>query len=118
MFQVPRATDGGQLRPKRLRDLHREGTYSSGGAVDQNLLSRLNVSLVAKTLQRGKSGHCDRGRLLEGDVIRLRHQCSLRSTDILRYRSISRAENFIAWFELGDIFPHRLHRARAIDPEA
>jgi hypothetical protein len=54
-FHIPRTAYARNIRPERLGDLHSEGTYSSRRTVDQHLLPRLNVSLVAKTLQCGEA---------------------------------------------------------------
>src|SRR3954466_8605326 len=118
LLQITRTADGGDLCAKRFGDLHRERAYASGGAVDQNLLPRRNVTVVAKTLQRGESGHSDGTRLLKRDVSGLRDQCPFRSTSILRDGSLRDTEDLITLFEFGDIFTHAFHRACAIDPEA
>ena len=59
--------------PSDLGDLHGERAHASRRAVDQDLLPRLNLSLVAKTLQRGDRRDRDRCRLLERQVGRLQH---------------------------------------------
>src|SRR4051812_29642839 len=118
LLHVPCAADGGDLCAKRLCDLDREGTHASGGAVDQHLLSRANVSLVAKTLQSGEPRDSDRTGLLERDVSWLHDQCPFGGTCIFGDRSVSDAENFIARFKLSDVLTHGFDRARAIDPKA
>src|SRR5437667_10595149 len=69
--QIPGAAYAGDIRAERLGDLHGERTHTSRRAVDQNFLSRLNLSFVAKTLQCRQS--CDRYRsgLLKRHVLRL-----------------------------------------------
>src|SRR5437879_12852789 len=59
------AAYAGHFRTERLGDLHGEGTDTPRGAVDQHLLSFVNVSLVAQTLQRGDGRHRHHSRLLE-----------------------------------------------------
>src|SRR5882724_9854244 len=73
-FHIPRTADPGNLSAKRLRDLYSERTHAAGGAINQDLLARLNLSLVAQTLQRGESRHRRRGRLLKRYVVRLPRQ--------------------------------------------
>src|SRR5712691_9274002 len=74
-FHIPRTANTGNLSAKRFGDLYSEGTHASGGAVNQDLLAGLNLSLVAKTLQGGESGHRHRSRLLKRHIIRLQRQC-------------------------------------------
>jgi hypothetical protein len=50
--QIPCAADPGNVRTKRLGDLHREGPDATGSTVDQDSLPRPDPPLVAKTLQR------------------------------------------------------------------
>lgn len=59
---------------------HDERTHSSRRAVDQNLLSRLNVSIITKTLQGSERCHRYRSCLLEGHVVRLDDQYGFRNT--------------------------------------
>src|SRR6266850_6026902 len=56
-FHIPRTANAGNLSAKRFGDLYSERTHASGGAIDQDLLARLNLSLVAKTLQGNESRH-------------------------------------------------------------
>src|SRR5262249_24915551 len=59
------AADASHVCTKRFRNLYGEGAHAPGRAVDQHLLSRLNVSHVAQTLQRRQAGHTDRTGLLK-----------------------------------------------------
>src|SRR5271165_7106269 len=65
----------GHLCPEPLGDLHSKRTYASPGTVNQNLLPRLNLSFVAKTLQCRACRHRYSSRLLKRHVIGLRDQC-------------------------------------------
>src|SRR5215467_2059909 len=65
---IPRAAHASNFCAERLGDLHRESTHSSRRAVNQDLLPRLNVSLVAKTLQRSKCRHRYGSRLLKRHI--------------------------------------------------
>jgi hypothetical protein len=67
-LQIPGATDVGDLGIERLRNLHGERAYASGRAVNQDSLPRLNVALVAKTLQCGQARYPHRSCLLKGYV--------------------------------------------------
>ena len=73
-IRVPRTAYAGHISAERLGDLHSESAYASRRAVNQDLLSWLKVSLVAKTLQRGESRHRYRSRLFERHVVRLHGQ--------------------------------------------
>src|SRR4028118_1840160 len=54
--QFPRAVHARHLRSVSLGKLNGEGTHTSSSAVDQNLLSRPNLSLMAKTREGDESG--------------------------------------------------------------
>src|SRR5437773_12219825 len=73
-LHIPRTAYAGHIRSEPLGDLHSERTHASRSAVNQDLLPRLNVSLVAKSLQSGECRHRYRRRLLEGHGIRLHDQ--------------------------------------------
>ena len=47
-FRIPGTTNASNLGSKRFGDLHCERTHASGGAINQDLLAELNLSLVAK----------------------------------------------------------------------
>ena len=74
-FHIPRTANAGNLSAKCLRDLYSERTDASGGAVNQDLLARLDLCLFAQTLKGGESCDRRRSRLLKRDVIRLPCQC-------------------------------------------
>src|SRR5438876_4434027 len=90
-IEIACATNSRDLCAKRFGDLHGEGSYTSGRAVDQHLLPGLNLSLV-QALQRSKSGQRERGGLLKRDVRRLRGQCSFESACILGQSAARDAE--------------------------
>src|SRR6266404_8399834 len=77
-IDIPCAANSRDLCAKRFGDLHGECSYTSGRAVDQDLLSGLNLSL-AQALQRSKSGERDRSRLLKRHVRWLHDQGSFGS---------------------------------------
>src|ERR1700733_3658878 len=78
------AAYAGYVRAEPLGELHSERTHTSRGAVDQDLLPRPNLSLVAKTLQCSECRHTCGSRLLERQVIRFGGQCRFGRTHILR----------------------------------
>src|SRR5882724_13335498 len=53
------------LSAERLGDLHGERTHASRRTINQNLLPRLKLSLVAQTLQCGACCYRNGGSLLE-----------------------------------------------------
>src|SRR6516164_8888352 len=71
---VPRTAYTGHLGAERLSDLHGERTHASCRAVNQDPLPRLNLPLVAKSLQCGERRDWCRSRLLKTDVFRFRDQ--------------------------------------------
>src|SRR5215469_6440101 len=79
---IPSATDRGHVSAEPLRDLHRECAYSSRRAVDENLVSRLEVRFIAKTLQGRIGCHRYGSRLLKRCVGWLHGQLRLRGTRI------------------------------------
>ena len=53
-LHISRAANAGHICAEGFGDLHCEGAHTSGGAVDQDLLAGLYLSLVAKALQCGE----------------------------------------------------------------
>src|SRR5258708_5783271 len=115
-FHIPRTANAGNLSAKRFGDLYSERTHASGGAIDQDLLARLNLSLVAKTLQGGESRHRRRARLLKRHVMRLHRQCRLAGARILCKRPRARAEHLVARLELRNVPADSFDLARYITP--
>src|SRR5712691_10877114 len=99
-LHLPRTAHAGHICAEGLGDLHSERTHASPGAVDQDLLPRPNLSLVAKTLQCRKCRHRYRSRLLKRHVIGLHDQCGFASARILGKGSAAHAEHLVAWFEM------------------
>src|SRR6267143_4430769 len=118
-IDIPRTADTGHIRAKRLGDLHRECAYASRGAVDQDLLPRLDLSFVANSLQGGDARDVDRSRLLKCDVCWLDRDSSIRArTDILGKGSTSPAKHLVAWFELRHILANRFNRPCKINAQS
>src|SRR5262249_39574259 len=101
------AADTGHLGTKRPGDLHREGSDSSRGAVDEDLPARPGFSL-SQGLERRTSRDRRRGRLLERDVAWLREQRRLRTAREIGERSPGGSENLVAALELSNLRPDRL----------
>src|SRR5215217_3731360 len=70
-FDVPRTGYPCHLGTIRLGDLDREAADTAGSSIDQHLLVRLDLSMVAKSLECGDRGHRNRSRLLERQARRL-----------------------------------------------
>src|SRR5205807_3153818 len=100
---IPGAAHAGYLGAEYLRDLHGEGPHTSRSAIDQDLLSRLDLCLIAKALQRGERRDRNGRRLLECDVGGFQHHLVLRGAHILPERARTRSEDGIAWLELRDV---------------
>src|SRR5713101_5528180 len=113
---IPRTAHAGHICAERLGDLHSERTHTSSRNVNQDLLARLNLSLVAKTLQCGECRYRCRSRLLKRHVIWLDDQCGLGSTCILGKGPAARAEHLVAWFELRYVPANRFNLAGHITP--
>jgi hypothetical protein len=64
-LDIPGTADAGHLRAERPGDLHGERAHASRGAIDENRLSSLEASMVAKSLQGRERRDRDAGRLLE-----------------------------------------------------
>src|SRR5262249_6858409 len=115
-LHISRTAYAGHICAEPLGNLHSERTHASRRTVNQDLLPRLNPSLVAKTLQCGQPRHGYRTRLLKRHVIRLHHQCGLRCTRILGKGPLARAKHCVAWFELLDFPANRFNLASHITP--
>src|SRR5713226_5030429 len=115
-FNVPRTANARNFSAERLGDLHSERTHASRRTVDQDLLARLNLPLVAKTLQGGESRHGYGSRLLKRHVIRLHDQCRLGSTGILGKGPTAPAEHRVARLELRYVPADRVNLAGHITP--
>src|SRR3990170_1729230 len=105
---VPWATHPGHVRSERLGDLHGKRTHASRRAVDQDLLTRPNLSFVTQTLQSRDRRHRYRGGFLERQVGRLPDDSNVANGDILGKGPDAHAEDFIARLKLGHVSANRL----------
>src|SRR5712692_8932663 len=87
------------------------GASGGVGTFDQDLLPGLNVTFVAKTLQRCDRRHSHGARLLEGDVRRFRHDCPIRWNGHVLGVGLARpAEHLISRLKLLYVSAGRLNR--------
>src|SRR3954454_14519733 len=75
--------------------------HAAGGADNQHFLAGLDSSMVADGLEGGESGDGDRGRLLVGEVGRLRCELVRGNACVLGERAGADAEHRVARFEAG-----------------
>src|SRR6266404_6823418 len=115
-FNVPRTANARNFRAELPGDLHSERSHPSCRTVNQDLLPRLNLSLVAKALQGGESGQGYRSRLLERRVDRFHDQCRLGGICILGKGPAAQAEDRVARLELRYVTADRFDLARHITP--
>src|SRR5215212_1271546 len=83
---LARAAHTGYLGPERFGDLHGERTHTTGRAVDQNLLTLLDLSFIAKPLQGGGRRRWYGSRFLERHLGRFRGQSVFTGTRTRRNR--------------------------------
>src|ERR1700730_1990001 len=117
-IDILRTADTGHIRAERLGDLHREGSHTSRRAVDQDLLTGLNFSLITKRLQSGDARDVDRSRLFKSDASGFQCDCALGApTYKLGKGASSSTENIIAWFELSNILTDRFDRSGKVNAQ-
>src|SRR5437879_2439706 len=115
-IDISGAANASDIGAESFRDLHRECAHASRRAVNQDLLTRLDFSFVAKSLQRRDARYVYRSCLLKREIGRLQRDCALGApTYILGKSPASSAENIIAWFELGHILADGFNCPRKID---
>src|SRR5208282_2157689 len=98
---IPRTAYAGNIRAERLGNLHSERAYAARRTVDQDLLTRLKLPFVAKSLQCGECRYRRRSRLLKRHVVRLYDQRRLGSARIFGKcpKAKRPAEHVVAGFE-------------------
>src|SRR5271167_4014197 len=80
---IPGAAHGSDFSPERFGNLDRECTHTTGRAINQNLVARLNPSFITKALKRGNCRHWYSCGLLERTVGWLPSQLIFDSAHIL-----------------------------------
>src|ERR1700726_539237 len=117
-IDISRTANAGDLRAERFRDLDRESAHASGRAVHQNLLTSLNMTFVAETLQRGDGRDWNRSRLFERDVGGLRHNGAIgQNANVLGKGSGFSPEYFVSGSKVGYVFANRFNSSGVIDTD-
>ncbi len=99
------------MRAQGLRDLDRERADAAARAVDEDALSRHEMAMVAKALQRRGRRDAHRRGLREGQLLRLPHEATLERRRPLGERATAKAEDLVARPESGHVLPDRLDDA-------
>ena len=115
---VSRAADPGHFCSKPLGKLHGKRAHAPRCAVDQDPLSRLNLPLVPKTLERRDRRDGYGRRLLERDAGGLVHDSSfLANADVLGERSVSDTEDLVTGLKLLDVAADFFDRSGEVDAQ-
>ena len=113
-LHVPRADDRGHLGAEGLGDLDREGADAARGAVDQDLLARVDLAVVAHGLEGDETGHRHGRCLLEGEARGLGRKLVLSRGRVLGVRALGRSVDLVTDAEAGDGGADGLDDARDI----
>src|SRR5450759_2214288 len=108
---VLRAAHAGYFGAECFGDLNGERPEASRRSVDQDLMTWLDLPLIAKQLESCGCGHSDGRGLLEREVGWLQEELILSSTRVLGKGARAPAENLIAESEFRDIFADCLDRS-------
>ena len=115
-LEIPRRAHAGDLGSQHLGDLHRERPDAARRAVDQHPLPGLDATGVAQAVERRQGRRRDGGRLLEGQLRRLRDdQVGLRAHE-LGAGAEAAAEDLVAGSQMGDAPANSLDHAGDIEP--
>src|SRR5258708_29207718 len=106
---ISRAAYGSHFSPERFGNLHRKRTHTARRTMNQDLLPRLNLSCIAKTLQGRDCRYRDGCGLLEREIGRFQHQRIFTSTDVLGKTAPHVPEYLITWLKLLAVFAHRFN---------
>jgi hypothetical protein len=106
---IPRAAHGSDLSPERFGNLDRKCTYATRRAINQNLVAWLDASLITKTLKGSECRDWHGCCVLKRTVGWLQSHVILLSAHILGKGPSARAEDRVAWFELGYVLADRFH---------
>ena len=117
-FQIPCAADAGDVGTVGFCDLHGEGADSSGCAVDEDGLLRLEFGAVAQALQGGDAGDGHGRRLREGEVVGLEGKGLFRSAGVFGEGAFAGAEDGVAGLEAGDLWADGFDDSGEVGTEA
>ena len=95
-LHVAAAAHAGHLGAERLGDLDGERAHATRRTIDEDLLARLNLAVVAEKLQRGGGGNAHGRGLLEGDVRWLPNEMVLGRGHVLGEGALAPAEDLVA----------------------
>src|SRR5262249_28883302 len=108
-LRIPGTANACHIGAKRPGNLYGERTHAASCSVDQNLLTRLNLPMISKSLQCGKSRNGNSSRLVKRRIGWLQADLRHGSTRVLRKGSTTCAKHLVAWLELSYILACRLH---------
>src|SRR5688572_24743343 len=117
-FQISRATHGGDFSSERFGDLHRKGPYTARRALNQDLLSGLNLSVIAQTLQRGERRYRHGGGCLDRHRGWFQHHFVCTSTRIFGQSANACPEYFITDLKLRYVVANPFNSSRQIKSES
>jgi hypothetical protein len=117
-IHLRRAAHASDLRCEHVGELHRECAHTSGRTNDQHRLPRLDLSLVAKTLESRARRDGNRRRLLEGKGCRLERNLVGTSARVLSEGTVAGAEDLITRLKRRYILADRLDASGDIAPNA
>src|SRR5947209_5205239 len=106
-LDIPGAANPCYFCAQKFRNLNGECADSACSSVDENLLTWLKLSNIAKTLQGGQSRDRHAGRLLEGKEMGLGRQGGLTCTGAFGEGAFPRTEDEVTWLERRDAAAHR-----------
>jgi hypothetical protein len=93
-----------------------ESSDASRSTIDQDFLAGLNLSFIAKALERSKRSDWNGRCLLEGHVAGFwDHSAVCQNANILRDGAGFPAENFVAGLEARDVVANCLDRSGVVN---
>jgi hypothetical protein len=105
---VPCAADSGHFRSQRFGYLNRERPHASRRTIDQHLLSRLNLPVIAKSPEGDESGNGHGRGLLKREVSRFQRQLVYGNGHILGKGAFAHTEYLVTRLNLRHVLAARL----------